>query len=82
MASKFQPIDLTEKCRIYLLFTAPKKKLFAFYYDRPRHLSEGDIYKEASVHAQTLQNTFGLEKLNRIFIARTQRQISQVEWIL
>ena len=82
MASKFQPIDLTQKCRVYFLFTVAEKKLFAFYYDIPNHLPERDIYKEAALHAQTLKNAFGIKKLNRIFIARTQRQIDRVEWIL
>ena len=41
MASKFQPIDLTENCRIYFLFTAPQKKLFAFSMTGPDIFPKG-----------------------------------------
>lgn len=82
IASKFQPLDLANRCRVYFFFSSNSDKPFITYYDRPQYLSDAEIHKEATVNSGKMLKLFGLNELNRIFIARTERQVSRVEAML
>ena len=79
MSSKFQPIDLSQNCRVYFLFSPIGEQVFACYYDRPQEYSDQELYAEAALRTQTLTDLFGQEKPVRVLIARSQRQIDRIE---
>jgi hypothetical protein len=77
--SKFQPIDTEKECRVYFFFLTKAYKPFVTYYNRPQHLKDCDLGIEAVHNADALLKLFGLKKLVRFRIVRTQDAINRLE---
>ena len=79
MTSQYKPFDISKFCRVYLRFISMTGQKVDTYYERPQHLSDEEITKEALVNAEDMKKRFQLRDLVSIYIGRTAADVAFYE---